>query len=121
MLRELIGFWKYGSNVLLTWNDLIPPDINECALYNGGCSHHCTNIPEGHYCSCVEGQTMSSDNRTCNGNTNFSKKNIYPFIGNRIRESWSVRQSRISILNIQENTRMKGSVNQPAEFIKSAH
>ena len=42
-------------------------DIDECSTNNGGCSHHCYNIPGSFYCGCPEGTTMASNNLTCVG------------------------------------------------------
>ena len=46
---------------------LFSADINECSVNNGGCSHHCYNIPGAHYCGCPEGTTMAANNLTCVG------------------------------------------------------
>ena len=43
------------------------PDINECSINNGGCSHNCYNIPGSFYCGCPEGTTMAANNLTCVG------------------------------------------------------
>lgn len=40
-------------------------DTDECSRRNGGCSHHCFNIPGSFYCGCPEGIAMSSNNLTC--------------------------------------------------------
>ena len=42
-------------------------DTDECANRNGGCSHHCFNIPGAFYCGCPEEIAMSSNNLTCSG------------------------------------------------------
>ena len=42
-------------------------DINECSINNGGCSHHCFNIPGTFYCGCPNGLTMGINNMTCVG------------------------------------------------------
>ena len=41
------------------------PDINECVVNNGGCSEMCFNTLGGFMCSCREGFTPHSDNKTC--------------------------------------------------------
>ena len=44
------------------------PDIDECALTNGNCSHTCVNTAAGYKCECPEPELrLSLDNRTCYG------------------------------------------------------
>ena len=42
-------------------------DVDECSISNGGCSHHCYNIPGSFYCGCPEGTSMGANNLTCVG------------------------------------------------------
>ena len=41
-------------------------DNNECAVNNGGCSHHCLNFPGGFQCACPKGFRLES-NKSCKG------------------------------------------------------
>ena len=42
-------------------------DINECTLYNGGCSQTCTNTPGSYICSCNSGYFLDKDGHNCTG------------------------------------------------------
>ena len=42
-------------------------DINECATNNGGCDHHCEDIPGSFRCSCRSGYVLAPDGATCAG------------------------------------------------------
>ena len=54
---------KAGS--LLTLKFL--PDVDECAVENGGCHHSCHNTAGSFECRCGSGYSLASDGKTCNG------------------------------------------------------
>ncbi|CAI8048165.1 Fibrillin-1, partial [Geodia barretti] len=43
-----------------------PPDVDECALGTHNCEQLCENTPGSFICSCRNGYSLSSDDRTCN-------------------------------------------------------
>lgn len=42
-------------------------DINECSYSHGGCAQLCVNFPGGYNCSCLQGYTLQSDKKSCQG------------------------------------------------------
>ncbi len=64
-------------------------DINECSSLNGDCHQVCSNTIGGFDCSCYEGYTINTDNRTCQGTITavinlllhyYSLNSLYKFI-----------------------------------------
>lgn len=41
-------------------------DQDECKINNGGCSHHCKDLPMGFYCFCPDNMKLVSDSQ-CEG------------------------------------------------------
>ena len=42
-------------------------DVDECADFNGGCQHNCTNTIGSHYCTCAGGYLLNDDGHSCTG------------------------------------------------------
>ena len=42
-------------------------DVDECTASNGNCSQKCVNTIGSYMCSCVNGQGLNNDNKTCSG------------------------------------------------------
>ncbi|KAG6457648.1 collagen and calcium-binding EGF domain-containing protein 1 isoform X2 [Manduca sexta] len=40
-------------------------DVDECAVNNGGCEHHCVNDPGGFHCECAAPLSLASDGKAC--------------------------------------------------------
>jgi len=43
------------------------PDIDECAINEGGCEHICSNTIGSFYCSCFTGYQLDSNGLNCSG------------------------------------------------------
>ena len=69
LLRKNIGMLILIASSLLRGPHPIafPPDVNECNVANGGCSHHCTNTDGSYQCSCRAGYTLHSNGHRCTG------------------------------------------------------
>ena len=52
--------------VCLHFGTCLWTDVNECLTTND-CQQQCTNIQGGYNCSCSQGFTLNSDNKTCDG------------------------------------------------------
>ena len=48
-------------------NVILLQDNDECATYNGGCAHICTNTVGSFQCGCYSGYTLASNGQGCNG------------------------------------------------------
>ena len=46
-------------------NTCVVIDINECAKYDGGCQHNCTNTNGSYSCSCRAGYKLNEDQHNC--------------------------------------------------------
>ena len=45
-----------------------------CSFRNGGCSHHCNDTGASRVCSCYDGYSLQSDQRTCRGEFNHTHR-----------------------------------------------
>ena len=61
--------WLSGIDLPLvnSFFALLPADINECDINNGGCEHICTNVIYSFECSCHLGYNLTEDGFACNG------------------------------------------------------
>lgn len=46
---------------------LLPLDVDECAVVNGGCQQGCVNTHGSFHCQCRAGYRLHADGRTCIG------------------------------------------------------
>ena len=53
------------SNLIYIHN--FSPDINECLINNGGCSHNCINLDGTYICTCPTGYELDSRRKNCVG------------------------------------------------------
>lgn len=64
------------------------PDIDECAVNNGGCEGRCVNKLGSHQCKCPRRYRLTTNGRTCIGK----------FYACMLNNSWSFGASDIGIL-----------------------
>ena len=57
----------FGTNIP-PFHIILIPDVNECSG-NHGCSHGCQNTVGSYQCTCPNGYSLSSNQRTCQGNS----------------------------------------------------
>ena len=61
----IVALREKGTVYILTLRIL--PDVDECAVENGGCHHSCHNTAGSFECRCGSGYSLASDGKTCNG------------------------------------------------------
>ena len=68
----LVRHSVYNLFVVYIWRSCLWTDVNECLTTND-CQQQCTNTEGGYNCSCSQGFTLNSDNKTCDGMLNYCK------------------------------------------------
>lgn len=63
---RLLGQLKYTDDILV-FHASRQSGWNQCAVYNGGCSHLCLGVPgpRGHQCACPTHHPLGPNNKTC--------------------------------------------------------
>ena len=62
------------------YQDASIPDLNECAINNGGCSQLCNNTFGSFICDCFVGYELDGDQSTCNGKAHVVGTNLRSII-----------------------------------------
>ena len=84
-------------------NALLPPDINECSVNNGGCAHNCTNTQGSLTCSCRSGFQLASDGMSCNGKALLLANSLFAGLGFKLKffslqKSMNVALTMVAVL-----------------------
>lgn len=65
-------FWMLAIQSIYLHSTL---DVNECAYYNGSCSHTCVNTPGSYQCQCPLYHRLLGDRKTCK--SKYFSKNVW--------------------------------------------